>query len=112
MERGNLSPPYESVLGQMVTIREDGSERRVTAAEAFLLHMTKRGLEGDGPAARGAMAAIEGARAARGASAEEGITVIIRKMVTPGSVNAALEPLRMATRLDRFRSTARIALEP
>ena len=27
-------PPYEAVLGQMVTIREDGAERRVTAAEA------------------------------------------------------------------------------
>ena len=35
--------PYETVLGQMVTIREDGSERRVTAAEAFLLQLTKRG---------------------------------------------------------------------
>lgn len=29
--------PYDAVLGQMVTIREDGRERRVTAAEAFLL---------------------------------------------------------------------------
>ena len=37
-------PPYEAVLGQMVTIREDGVERQVTAAEAFLLHVTKRGL--------------------------------------------------------------------
>jgi Family of unknown function (DUF5681) len=27
--------PYEAVLGQMVKIREDGAERRVTAAEAF-----------------------------------------------------------------------------
>ena len=61
-------PPYEAVLGQMVTIREDGVERRVTAAEAFLLHVTKRGLEGDGAAARAAMAAIEEARAARLAS--------------------------------------------
>ena len=29
--------PYEAVLGQMVTIREGGVERRVTADEAFLL---------------------------------------------------------------------------
>ena len=36
-------PPYDAVLGQMVTIKEDGVERRVTAAEAFLLHITKRG---------------------------------------------------------------------
>ena len=58
-------PPYEAVLGQMVTIREDGVERRVTAAEAFLLQITKKGLEGDGAAARAAMAAIEEARASR-----------------------------------------------
>jgi hypothetical protein len=43
--------PYEAVLGQMVTIREGGAPRRVTAAEAFLLQLAKRGLEGDGPAA-------------------------------------------------------------
>jgi hypothetical protein len=35
----------------MVTIREGGTARRVTAAEAFLLQLTKRGLEGDGAAA-------------------------------------------------------------
>src|SRR5882757_9189049 len=51
--------PYEAVLGQMVTIREGGVERRVTADEAFLLQLTKRGLEGDGPATRAALAAIE-----------------------------------------------------
>jgi hypothetical protein len=57
--------PYEAVLGQMVTVRENGRERRVSAAEAFLLHVTKQGLEGDGQAARAAMAAIAEARAAR-----------------------------------------------
>jgi len=35
---------YEAVLGQMVTIREGGTTRRVTAAEAFLLQLTKSGL--------------------------------------------------------------------
>ena len=68
------APPYEAVLGQMVTIREDGVERRVTAAEAFLLHVTKRGLEGDGAAARAAMAAIEEARAARGSGEAQHIS--------------------------------------
>src|ERR1700722_8898514 len=53
--------PYEAVLGQMVTIREDGIERQVTAAEAFILQLTKRGLEG-GAAARICLAAIEEAR--------------------------------------------------
>jgi hypothetical protein len=32
-----------------VTIRKGGVERRVTADEAFLLQLIKRGLEGDGP---------------------------------------------------------------
>src|SRR3954451_11132464 len=49
------APPYDAVLGQIVTIKEGGLERRVTAAEAFLLYITKRGLDGDGAAARSAM---------------------------------------------------------
>jgi hypothetical protein len=103
--------PYEAVLGQMVTIREDGIERKVTAAEAFLLHMTKRGLEGDGPAARAAMTAIEKARAPRG-SGGDAVHMIIRCMVEPGSVSTALTALHMAAKLDRYRPTARMALEP
>ena len=67
--------PYEAVLGQLVTIREDGVERRVTAAEAFLLHLAKSGLAGDGPAGRAAMAALETAWAARGDGADGGHTV-------------------------------------
>jgi hypothetical protein len=104
--------PYDAVLGQMVTIREKGSEQRVTAAEAFLLHVTKVGLEGDGPAARAAMAAIEEARAARGADGREPLQVIIRRIVAPGSVSGALTALRMARKRDPYRPTARIVLEP
>lgn len=103
-------PPYETILGQVVVVKEDGVERRMTAAEAFLLHMTKRGLDGDGAAARAAMAVIEEARSVR-VAADDQITVIIWKPVAPGSVNEALEPLKMATKLDRFRPTARIKLE-
>ncbi len=105
-------PPYEAVLGQMVTVREDGIERCVTAAEAFLLHMTKLGLEGDGPAARATMSAIQEAHAARGMNGEETLTVVIRRFVAPGSVSGVLTALRMATKLDLYRPTARIALEP
>ena len=104
--------PYEAVLGQMVTIREDGIERRVNAAEAFLLHMAKRGLEGDGAAARAAMAAIEQARAARGINGSDTETRLEIALVAPGSVTTALEDLRMGKTLDRFRPTARMALEP
>ena len=54
--------PYEAVLGQMVTIREAGMPRRVTAAEAFLLQLTKRALEGDDAAARASLDVIQEAR--------------------------------------------------
>ncbi|HEV7253401.1 MAG TPA: DUF5681 domain-containing protein [Mesorhizobium sp.] len=105
-------PPYDAVLGQMVAIREGGVERRVTAAEAFLLHMTKRGLEGDGAAARSAMAAIEQARLSRPGAGEGRVDAIVLVGVAPGSVNSALQPLRMAIKLDRYRETARMLLEP
>jgi hypothetical protein len=101
--------PYETVLGQMVTIREGGTERRVTAAEAFLLTLAKRGMEGDSAAARASLAVIEGARNQQGA---DGIQEIVTAFVDPGSVTSALEPLRMAKKLDPYRETARMALEP
>ena len=101
-------PPYEA--GE-VTIREDGAERRVTAAEAFLLQITKKGLEGDGAAARAAMAAIEEARASRLALDANETFVFVTIHSRPGSVNGALEPLRMGRKLDRSRETGRIVLE-
>ena len=103
--------PYEAVLGQIVKIREDGAERRVTAAEAFLLQLTKRGLEGDDAAARASLAVIEEARERQGAG-QSRISAIVHVCVAPGSVTPALEPLRMARKLDPYRETARMALEP
>jgi len=103
--------PYEAVLGQTVKIREGGAERRVTAAEAFLLQLTKRALEGDNAAARASLAVIEEARERQGAGQSQ-ISAIVRVCVAPGSVTSALEPLRMARKLDPYRETARIALEP
>jgi hypothetical protein len=69
----------------MVTVREDGREKRVTAAEAFLLHLTKKGLEGDGASARSSLAAIEGARSKRTVDDEHlTITRIIIMAFGPG----------------------------
>ena len=103
--------PYEAVLGQMVKIREGGAERRVTAAEAFLLQLTKRALEGDDAAARASLAVIEEAKERQGGR-QTRVSVIVRAIVDPGSVTSALEPLRMARKLDPYRETARMALEP
>ena len=92
-------------------IREDGAERRVTAAKALLLQLTKRALEGDDAAVRASLAVIEEARERHGAG-QSRISVIVLEMVAPGSVTSALEPLRMAKKLDPYRETARMALEP
>jgi hypothetical protein len=62
---------YDTLLGQMVTVREDGRDRRVTAAEAFILQLTKKGLDGDSASARASLTAIENARAARLAPGED-----------------------------------------
>jgi Family of unknown function (DUF5681) len=103
--------PYEAVLGQIVKIREDGVERDVTATEAFLLQHTKRALEGDGAATRTTLAVIEYAK--ERLSKDHGfIRTITRVIVDPGSVTYALMPLRMARKLDPYRETARMALEP
>jgi hypothetical protein len=103
--------PYDAVLSQMVKIREGGAERPVTAAEAFLLQLTKRALDGDDAAARASLAVIEEAKQRPGVSQHQ-VYVIVRSIVDPGSVTSALEPLRMAKKLDPYRETARMALEP
>jgi hypothetical protein len=109
--RRHKEAPYETVLGQRVTIRKDGVERHVKADEAFLLQHTKRALEGDGAATRTTLAVIEYAK--ERLSTDHGfIRTIVRVMVDPGSVTSALMPLRMAKKLDPYRETARMALEP
>ena len=63
--------PYDALLGQMVTVREGGKGRRVTAAEAFILQLTKKGLQGDSASARASLAALEKARMARACSGDD-----------------------------------------
>jgi hypothetical protein len=101
--------PYEAVLGQEVLIRESGRERRVTAAEAFILQLTKLGLDGDSAAARAAIAAIQDIG---GTDPSDELLVFNISIVDPGSVGTAVECLRIATKLDRYRETARMLLEP
>ncbi len=103
--------PYDTLLGQMVTIREDGRERRVTAAEAFLLHLTKRGLEGDSVAAGASLAAIEVARLSS-QRREPLIGGIITHYVSPGSVGTALDSLGLAIKLNRYSQRSYYKLKP
>lgn len=103
--------PHDHLLGQMVVVREGGSERRVTAAEAFLLHITKRGMEGDSASARASLAAIEEARARRPFD-EPKKYVIVWRTVSPGSVGCALDALGMAHKQNRHSEEARYKLNP
>ena len=89
--------PYDHLLGQMVTVREDGRERRVTAAEAFLLQLIKKGLEGDSAAARASLEVLEAARAKRGPM--DDIECITRIVLMSFSIGAALKPLGLAIKL-------------
>lgn len=85
----------------------------MTAAEAFFLSPAKRGLDGDSAAARQTLATIEEARAKRLLKNDaDRIRVLVFSIVTPGSVTSAIEPLRIARKLDRYGSTARGVLEP
>lgn len=84
-------------------------EKRMSAAVAFMMHLAKRGLEADGAAGRALMTAIEdasGQKAVAGSMA----TAIAMNMVAPGSVNTALEPLRIARKFDPHWPTARMML--
>ena len=103
--------PYDGLLGRMVTIREDGRDRRVTAAEAFLLHLTKRGLEGDSAAARASLSAIEAARSSSRLD-EPTITGIISRYVSPGAVGVAVDALGIAVKINRYSESARYKLKP
>jgi hypothetical protein len=67
--------------------------------------------QGDGPAARATLAVIE--EVTERPSTHRGLPrVIVRTIVVPGSVTSALGPLRMAKKLDPYRETARMSLEP
>lgn len=66
----------------MVAIREEGRERRVTAAVAFLLQLTKEGHADDSAAARSSLEAIETARIRR--PAKQGIDTIVVTIIGMG----------------------------
>jgi len=111
----NRKAPYESVLGQLVTVRTDGTEQKLTAAEAFLLHMTRRGLGGDAAAARATHDAIEAAPGQVNREARVDIAQILiqfRGTSLKSRLEQTLRDLKMATKLDAYRETARVVLEP
>jgi len=103
--------PHDHLLGQMVTIREDGRERRVTAAEAFLLQLTKKGLEGCSASARASLASIEQARASRRDQVDD--IQIIRLVFSSFGLCCVVEDLGMGVRVNRAnKQHVRLELKP
>ena len=108
---GKNNIPHDHLLGQMVTIREDGRERRVTAAEAFLLQLTKKGLEGCSASARASLASIEQARAAKRAGPDGVLNFrIVRRAF---GLCCIVEDLGMAIRVNATsKANVRLELKP
>jgi hypothetical protein len=103
--------PYDTLLGQMVTVREEGRARRITAAEAFILQLTKKGLEGDSASARASLAAIEMARASRTARGDDAPS--IRIQLRTFGLSCAVENLGMGVLVHPSdKNRVRLLLKP
>jgi hypothetical protein len=72
---------------------------------------SKKGLEGDGVSARQALAAIQAARETGAIDTPNEPIVFLTTYEEPGHVGDALECLRIARSLDRYRETRRYVLE-
>lgn len=104
------SLPHETILGQSVTIVENGVPRQVTAEEAFLKKLLKDSLSGKDAAALDMLGLIERAKGTTPDLPSPLQMTIVG--VSPGSVTGAVEKLRMGRKLDRYRDTAALKLEP
>ena len=104
--------PYARILDRMVTIKEGVGARQVTAEEAFLLYLRKKALDGN-EAAQERLEEIQAFRRERDPDlGAEGITTIVRVIVSPDNPNYALRLLKMAVKLYPFQPHAQIKLEP
>ena len=104
--------PHEAILGQKVTIRENGAAREMSVQEAFMLRLLELALKGNNAAAR-AIETLEEEYVSVQLSDETSQRRFAIHFAKPGSVNIGLEPLKMGTILDRYReASARVALEP
>ena len=105
-----VKDPYDKVLGQMVTIREGGAERRVRVDEAFLLQIAAKGLAGQNSITRAALEAFETIESLRSAVNRE-LLIIYSVYPEAGDLRDAIQKLNIATLLDGCRPSARLGLE-
>ena len=105
-----VAHPYEAVLGQMVTIRENGEERRVRADVAFMLHIATKGLASGGVNARAVLRTID-AQAGAASNHTPPRNVVNVVYADPGDTKYAARWLRISKLLDGARESARLVLE-
>jgi hypothetical protein len=104
--------PYAWILDRMVRIKDGLGARQVTAEEAFLFYLRKKAVDGDESAQEG-LEEIQAFRRERDPDLDpEGITTIVRVIVSPDNPNHALQLLKMAVKLYPFQPHAQIRLEP
>ncbi len=108
----NKGIPFDTVLGQIVTVRENGIERKISAAEAFISKLTRQGLDGDSAVARDILRAIEDARKGGIAFEPDDRVNCIVLMLKDLGANDALQSLRMARILNPSHPSAQMKLEP
>jgi hypothetical protein len=111
-KRKDKGLPYARILDRKVTIKDGCGARQVTAEEAFLLYLRKKALDGN-EAAQERLEEIQAFRREHHLDLDpDGITTIVRVIVSPDNPNYALLLLKMAVKLYRFESHAQIKLEP
>ena len=103
--------PYEAVLGQIVTILENGVEKKVSAAKAFLMHLTRQAFEDDKSACRLLSEAALIVRSDPPLFDNDAPSDIIRQIVSIGP-EMAMPLLGMAATRDRRKPSAYLLLEP
>ena len=101
--------PY-GFLDELMTIIENGVEKQVTAAEAFLLKQLQNGLKGDARSQRDMLEIVEYRQSLSGNL--NSIPVFLVSFVQPGDPGVVMGPLRMTAKLDPFSPTHRVRIEP
>lgn len=103
--------PYETIFARTVPVRGPGGVQQMNMEEAFLQRLTELAAKGNNAAAR-AIELIRDEHDKNTAQEEVHNVSVDWQIPTPGSVNGALELLRMAKTLDGNRETARLMIEP
>lgn len=102
--------PYETVLGQKVTVRENDATRRMRADEAFVQHVVQKAMAGDASYTDAALKLTASAKRLQPKQSRR--RFIYTVYPDPGDPNWPMRGLGMAALMDGFRPSAYMAIEP